>query len=66
MFILKIIFSILLSPLAAYLQVGLSPHFWINLILWLLGFGLMFFLFIPIPLLAVIHALWLVIGARKA
>ena len=56
MFILKIILAIFLSPLAAYLQVGLSPHFWINLILFLISFGL----------LGAIHALWLVLTDKKA
>jgi uncharacterized membrane protein YqaE (UPF0057 family) len=56
MLILKIILAIFLSPVAAYLQVGLSPHFWINLILFLISFGL----------LGAIHALWLVLTDKKA
>lgn len=49
--ILLIILSILLPPLAAFLVVGVSTHFWINLILTLLGW---------IP--GQVHAIWLVIG----
>ncbi|TVP97516.1 MAG: YqaE/Pmp3 family membrane protein [Planctomycetaceae bacterium] len=49
--IVLIILSILLPPLAAFLVVGLSTHFWINLILTLLGW-----------LPGLVHALWLVLG----
>lgn len=48
--IVKIILSIFLPPVAAFMQVGLSTHFWINLILTLLAW---------IP--GVAHALWLVL-----
>jgi uncharacterized membrane protein YqaE (UPF0057 family) len=51
--ILKVILSILLPPVAAFLQVGVSKHFWINIILTLLG---------GIP--GMIHALWLVLGNK--
>ena len=47
--ILKIILAIILPPVAAVLQVGVSTHFWINIILTILG---------GIP--GMIHALWLV------
>lgn len=53
MIIVKIILAILLPPVAAFLQVGLSTHFWINLILTLLG---------GIP--GMLHALWLVFSNR--
>ena len=49
MFIIKIIASILLPPVAAFLQVGITTHFWINLALTLLGF---------VP--GLLHALWLI------
>ena len=49
MFVLKAVFALLLPPLAAWLQVGISTHFWINLALTLLGW---------LPGSA--HALWLV------
>jgi uncharacterized membrane protein YqaE (UPF0057 family) len=55
MLIIKIIFCLLLPPVAAFLQVGLSTHFWINLILWLLGY---------VP--GMVHAFWLVFTDRKA
>lgn len=51
---LKIILAILLPPVAAYMQAGISTHFWINIALTLLG-----------GLPGVIHALWLVFTDRK-
>ena len=54
MFIVKIICAIFIPPLAAFLQVGISTHFWINIILTLLG---------GIP--GMIHALWLVLKNKK-
>lgn len=48
--ILKIVLAVLLPPVAAFLEVGLSTHFWINVLLTLLG---------GIP--GMIHALWLVL-----
>lgn len=52
--ILKIIASIFLPPLAAYLQVGITTHFWINLALTLAG---------GVP--GMVHALWLVFTKRS-
>jgi len=50
----KIIISILLPPLGVFLQVGfLNRHFWINIILTLLGY---------IP--GIVHAIW-VIAKKK-
>jgi uncharacterized membrane protein YqaE (UPF0057 family) len=46
--------SIFLPPVAAFLQVGISTHFWINIALTLLG---------GVP--GIIHALWLVITDQK-
>lgn len=54
MTLLKIILAIFLPPVAAFLQVGVSTHFWINIILTLLG-----------GLPGVIHALWLVMTDKK-
>ena len=54
MFVIKIILAILLPPAAAYLQVGLTTHFWINLALTLLG-----------GLPGMLHALWLVFTDQK-
>ena len=53
MFIIKLILAFFLPPLAAFLQVGLSTHFWINLILTLLG---------VIP--GICHAYWLVLTKK--
>lgn len=47
--IARIIVSILLPPVGAFMAVGVSKHFWINILLTLLGY-----------LPGVIHALWLV------
>jgi len=54
--VIKIILAIILSPLAAYLQVGATKHFWINLVLLVLTFGVG----------SLIHALWLVLTDQKA
>lgn len=53
--LLKIIFAILLPPVAAYLQVGIRVHFVINVILTLFGY-----------LPGVAHALWLVISKHES
>ncbi len=53
MLILKIILAILLPPVAAFLQVGLGLHFWLNILLTILG-----------VLPGQIHAIWL-IAANK-
>lgn len=50
--ILKIVLAIFLPPVAVALHVGLTKHFWINLLLTLL-------VFFP----GMIHALWVI--ARK-
>ncbi len=47
--LLRIILAILLPPLGVFLQVGIGKHFWINIVLTLLGF---------IP--GIIHALWVI------
>ncbi|GGF81191.1 YqaE/Pmp3 family membrane protein [Alteromonas lipolytica] len=36
--ILRILLSILLPPLGVFLQVGIGPQFWINILLTLLGY----------------------------
>jgi uncharacterized membrane protein YqaE (UPF0057 family) len=48
--ILRIIIAIFIPPLGVFLQEGLGKHFWINVILTLLGY---------VP--GVIHALWIII-----
>lgn len=47
--ILRLILSILLPPLGVFLQVGIGMHFWINILLTLLGY---------IP--GIIHAVWVI------
>mgnify|MGYP000963350352 CR=1 FL=1 len=55
MIVLKIILALFLPPVAAFMQVGLTKHFWINLLLSL-------FFFLP----GVIHAIWLIATDKKA
>jgi uncharacterized membrane protein YqaE (UPF0057 family) len=55
MILIKIICCLFIPPLAAFLQVGLSTHFWINLILTLLGL---------VP--GMVHGFWLVFTNRKS
>ena len=47
--ILRILLAILLPPLGVFLQVGLGLHFWINILLTLLGY---------IP--GIIHAIYVI------
>jgi uncharacterized membrane protein YqaE (UPF0057 family) len=53
--ILKIIFAFLLPPVTAWLQVGITTHFWISIALTLLG---------GIP--GILHAFWLVFTDQQA
>lgn len=53
--IVLIILAILLPPVAAFLQVKLTLHFVLNIVLTLLG-----------GLPGIIHALWLVLTDKKA
>ena len=48
--IIKILAAILLPPLGVFLEVGLKGHFWLNILLTLLGF---------IP--GIIHALYVIL-----
>jgi uncharacterized membrane protein YqaE (UPF0057 family) len=48
--VIRILLSILLPPLGVFLQVGIGPQFWINILLTLLGY---------IP--GVIHAIWIIL-----
>jgi len=52
--IVKIILAIFLPPVAAFMQVGLTTHFWINIVLSIL---------FVVP--GIIHALWLVLTEKK-
>lgn len=48
--VLRILLSIILPPLGVFLQVGLGLHFWLNILLTLLGY---------VP--GIIHAVWVVL-----
>ncbi len=48
--IIKIIFAILLPPVGVFLEVGFGLHFWINIILTILGY---------VP--GIIHALFVIL-----
>ncbi|MEQ9124874.1 MAG: YqaE/Pmp3 family membrane protein [Alphaproteobacteria bacterium] len=47
--IIRIILTVLLPPLGVFLQVGIGKHFWINILLTLLGY---------IP--GVVHGVWVI------
>lgn len=52
--IVKILLAIFIPPIAAFLQVGVSMHFFLNIVLWILG---------GIPGIA--HGLWLVLTNKS-
>ncbi len=47
--IIRIICAVFLPPLGVFLQVGIGPQFWINILLTLLGY---------IP--GIVHAIWII------
>lgn len=47
--LIRIILSIILPPLGVFLEVGLGKHFWLNILLTLLGY---------IP--GLVHAIWII------
>ncbi|HUG40583.1 MAG TPA: YqaE/Pmp3 family membrane protein [Longimicrobiales bacterium] len=47
--IIRTILSVILPPVGVFLQVGIGKHFWINIVLTLLGY-----------LPGVIHAIWVI------
>ncbi len=47
--ILRIVLAIILPPLGVFLQVGLTKHFWINVVLTILGY---------VP--GIVHAVWVI------
>ncbi len=47
--LIKIIISIILPPLGVFMQVGIGKHFWLNILLTLLGY---------IP--GIVHAIWVI------
>lgn len=48
--VIRILLSILLPPLGVFLQVGIGLHFWLNILLTLLGY---------FP--GLIHAIWVIL-----
>jgi uncharacterized membrane protein YqaE (UPF0057 family) len=49
--VIRILLAILLPPLGVFLQVGLGLHFWLNILLTLLGY---------VP--GIIHAVWVILS----
>lgn len=47
--IIRIIFSVIIPPLGVFLKVGLGKHFWLNILLTILGY---------IP--GVVHAVYII------
>jgi uncharacterized membrane protein YqaE (UPF0057 family) len=47
--LVRIVAAIILPPLGVFLQVGLTKHFWINILLTILGY---------IP--GIVHAIWVI------
>ncbi len=47
--LIRIIAAIILPPLGVFLQVGIGKHFWLNILLTLLGY---------IP--GIVHAIWII------
>ena len=48
--ILKIVAAIILPPLGVFLEVGITKHFWINILLTIVG----------LYILGLVHALWVI------
>jgi uncharacterized membrane protein YqaE (UPF0057 family) len=51
--LVRIILAILLPPLGVFLQVGIGKHFWINILLTLLGY---------IP--GIVHAVYIIVKVK--
>ncbi|MBB3190892.1 YqaE/Pmp3 family membrane protein [Halomonas cerina] len=47
--VIRLLFAILLPPVGVFLQVGIGLHFWVNILLTLLGY---------IP--GIVHAVWII------
>ena len=52
--LIKIIVVIILPPLGVFLQVGIGKHFWLNILLTLLGY---------IP--GIVHGVWVIAKKNK-
>jgi len=48
--LLRVLISVLLPPLGVFLQEGIGPQFWINVLLTLLGY---------VP--GLVHAIWIIV-----
>lgn len=48
--LIRIILSVLVPPLGVFLQVGLGKHFWLNILLTILGY---------VP--GLVHAIWVIV-----
>lgn len=53
--IIRVIFSVLIPPVGVFLKVGIGLHFWLNIVLTLLGY---------IP--GLVHAIWIIASRGKA
>jgi len=53
--VLKIVLAIFIPPIAAFMQVGATVHFWLNLLL-------SCFMILP----GSVHALWLIVTDKRA
>ena len=53
--ILRIVLAIILPPLAVFLTIGLAMHFWVNILLTILG---------VVP--GMIHALWVIVKNKES
>ena len=51
--ILRIILSVIIPPVGVFLQVGIGLHFWLNILLTILGY---------VP--GLIHAIWIIASHR--
>lgn len=47
--LIRIIFAIILPPVGVFLQVGIGMHFWLNIVLTILGY---------VP--GIVHAIWII------
>ena len=47
--LIKILLAVILPPVGVFLQVGIGKHFWLNILLTILGY---------IP--GIIHAIWVI------
>jgi uncharacterized membrane protein YqaE (UPF0057 family) len=55
MTILRIILAVILPPVGVFLKVGLGLHFWLNILLTLLGY---------VP--GLVHAIWIIAQDRRS